>query len=130
MTDITSKEDIVSFVDQFYNDIQADDLIGPIFLGKIKNDEWPVHLEKMYSFWNSVLFGQSDYRGNPFSHHISLGLEKNHFDRWIALFTKTITDNFQGPKASEAIIRAGKMRLLFESKLAHIKANPNSKRIL
>lgn len=125
MNDIENKADIKLFVDQFYSKVQADDLIGPVFNNKIGNGNWPKHLERMYSFWNSVLFGAADYRGNPFLHHISLGIEKDHFDRWINLFTSTINDRFEGAKASEAIDRANKMRLMFELKLNHLKKNKN-----
>lgn len=130
MTDINSKEDIKIFVDQFYGDVESDKLIGPIFLGKMPEGDWSKHLERMYSFWNTVLFGVPDYRGNPFSHHIYLGIEKPHFDRWIALFEKTIDDNFAGAKANEAKERAGKMRMMFESKLDAIKINSRIKPIL
>ena len=80
----------------------------------------------MSSFWNTVLFGEQDYRGNPFSHHINLGLEKDHFDKWIELFLGTINNLFEGPKASEAIMRAEKMRIMFEAKLKFIKDNPDN----
>ena len=130
MDDIKTKEDITIFVDQFYNQVQSDKLIGPIFLGKMPEGNWSKHLERMYSFWNTVLFGVVDYRGNPFSHHIYLGIEKPHFDRWIALFVKTIDDNFIGPKATEAKDRAGKMRMMFESKLQANKTNSKINPIL
>jgi len=130
MNDISNKDDIVLFVNQFYESVEKDDLIGPIFSNKIEPDAWEIHLSKMHSFWNTVLFGVADYRGNPFSHHINLGLEKEHFDRWISLFEKIITSNFQGPKADEAKQRASSMREIFEIKLNAIKANPNAKPIL
>ena len=130
MDDIKSKDDIVLFVNQFYQKVRKDKLIGPIFTGRIAEDDWPRHLGRMHSFWNTVLFGVADYRGNPFSHHISLGLDKIHFDRWILLFTSTINKNFKGPKALEVLERAEKMRLMFESKLETIKSNPKRHTIL
>jgi len=130
MHDIETKEDIVCFVDHFYSLVKNDDLIGPIFLAKIGDDNWPKHLTRMHSFWNTVLFGKIEYRGNPFSHHISLGLEKVHFDRWILLFTQTIHLHFRGPKAEEVLQRANKMRIMFEAKLDAINSNPNIRPIM
>ena len=130
MPDITSKEDIIYFVDQFYSAVKHDDMIGPIFNHKIGSDDWTKHLQRMYSFWNTVLFGEADYRGNPFSHHISLDIDKRHFDRWISLFTKTVQTHFEGPKADEVLWRAQKMRNMFEAKLREIRSNPNSKPIM
>ena len=123
MTDIRNKADIKVFVDTFYSQIQADELVGAVFAGKIKEEEWPQHLEKMYAFWNSILFQSAEYHGNPFSHHINLNIGTAHFERWITLFQKSIDANFEGGKAEEAKLRTGKMRILFESKLAHIKSN-------
>ena len=77
--DITNKEDIKVFVDQFYACVQKDDLIGPIFNKQIGNN-WNKHLEKMYSFWNTVLFSVKDYSGQPFPKHMGHGIQKEHFD--------------------------------------------------
>lgn len=130
MDDIKSKDDIVLFVNTFYQAVRNDQLIGPIFSSKIADDDWQRHLGRMHSFWNTVLFGEADYRGQPFSHHIRLGLEKEHFDRWMLLFTSTINKNFDGPKAIEVLDRADKMRIMFEAKLHDIKSNPNRYNLL
>lgn len=125
MNDITNKKDVQTFVDAFYQKIQQDSLLGPVFASKIATDAWFVHLERMYSFWNTVLFGQKDYRGNPFSKHASLPIELPHFEQWLHLFFTTIDANFKGPKAEEAKLRATKMATLFESKLSHIRSSGN-----
>ena len=118
MNDIQNKEDIKLFVNAFYDAIKNDELLGPIFASKIADDRWPLHLNTMYDFWNSVLFGSAEYRGNPFSKHRQLPISKEHFERWISLFNGVINANFQGDKADETILHANKMRLMFESKLA------------
>ncbi len=130
MKDINSKADISKMVHSFYHEVQKDDLIGPIFNEKIKTENWPKHLEKMISFWTTVLFAEQGYRGNPFARHIGLGLAKNHFDRWIKLFKGSLEKNFEGPKASEALMRAEKMRVMFEIKLDYIKSNNGHRPIL
>ena len=63
--ELANFEDIVLFVDSFYEKVQSDDLIGPIFNGVIT--DWPPHLEKMYNFWNAALFGVPGFKGNPFA---------------------------------------------------------------
>ncbi len=125
MDDITNKDDVIKFVNSFYEKVKLDDLIGPIFNQRIELDNWPSHLDKLSGFWNTVLFGVPDYRGNPFSHHVDLNINTDHFDRWIQLFKKTIQSNFEGPKATEAMEKADKMRVMFESKLKHIRVNSN-----
>jgi len=130
MNDIRNKEDIKVFVNAFYTKVQKDDLIGPIFASKIADGSWDKHLERMYSFWNTVLLPEQDYRGNAFSKHADLPIQKPHFERWIALFSATIDENFEGEKADEAKMRAEKMGLLFQSKLAYIQANNGYKNIM
>ena len=95
-------------------------MIGPVFAAKIKDGNWQPHLERMYSFWNTVLFAVRDYNGNPFSKHATLPIQKEHFERWVGMFTETIDENFEGEKAEEAKMRANLMGNLFQSKLEHI----------
>jgi len=130
MNDIANKEDIKIFVDIFYNEVQIDQLIGPVFAAVIPNGNWTPHLERMYSFWNTVLFGAREYRGNPFSKHRSLPIEKIHFDRWLKLLNNTLDERFSGPKTEEVKERAEKMGLLFQSKLAHIRNNDQFRNII
>ena len=113
--DIEGLEDIILFVDQFYSKVQKDDLIGPIFNNVIK--DWKLHLEKMYGFWNAVLFGVTGYIGNPFSKHAPLPVSEEHFDRWISLFYATIDTLFEGEIATNTKNRGETMALMFMSKL-------------
>lgn len=121
--DITNKHDVKTFVNAFYDEVRNDNVIGPIFNDKIPNERWPMHLERMYSFWNTVLFGEADYRGNPFSKHSQLPIADEHFDRWLVLLESTLDKNFKGAKTEEVKERANKMSLMFRSKLAYIKSN-------
>ena len=121
--DISDKEDIKVFVDAFYEKVRKDDLIGPVFAARVASPDWPAHLNRMYSFWNTVLFGKADYRGNPFARHASLPIHAEHFERWTQLFIQTIEGFFQGTKAEEAKYKANKMALMFQSKLEHLRSN-------
>ena len=130
MNDITNKEDIKNFVDAFYNEVRIDQLIGPVFASVIPDGNWTPHLERMYSFWNTVLFRVRDYHGNPFSKHRSLPIEKIHFDRWLKLLNATLNERFSGEKTEEVKERAEKMGLLFQSKLMHLRNNDQFRNII
>ncbi|MEM9820560.1 MAG: group III truncated hemoglobin [Bacteroidota bacterium] len=130
MRDISDKSDIKIFVDSFYTKVQKDALLGPVFAAKIQDQGWPKHLERMYSFWNTVLFSQVDYRGNPFAKHAPLPLEAKHFERWVGLFKGTIDEYFAGAKAEDAKDRAEKMGQLFAAKIAYLRANDQYRNIL
>ncbi|MFK7980497.1 MAG: group III truncated hemoglobin [Saprospiraceae bacterium] len=131
MKNIENKEDVKLFVDSFYEKVRIDAKLGPVFAAKIPSDtHWASHLERMYSFWNTVLFGERDYRGNPFSKHATLSIKAPHFDRWIALFTITIDELFVGEKAVEVKLRANKMGMLFQSKLQHLQENQQLKTLV
>ena len=117
MNDIRSKHDIKVFVDDFYFRVRKDQTLGPVFIAALGDSEWTTHLEKMYSFWNTILFGQKDYSGNPFAKHSPLPLQKCHFDRWLTLFKETIENNFEGSKAQDALMRADRIAQIFQAKM-------------
>ncbi len=121
--DITELNDIIHFVDAFYFKVQQDELIGPIFNDVIK--QWEPHLQKMYAFWNAVLFGVPGFTGNPFARHAPLAIDKVHFERWMFLFNETIDELFTGEVAVQARKKAQIMALMFISKLEHMKGNPS-----
>ena len=129
MKDIQNKEDVKIFVDAFYGKVKKDLTIGPVFAAKIPDGNWEPHLERMYSFWNTVLCAVRDYQGNPFSKHAPLPIQKRHFNTWVKLFKETIDENFAGEKAEDAKSRAEKMGLLFQSKLEYIQKNKGFKNI-
>ncbi len=120
--DITTIEDIQLMVDTFYETIQQDNLIGPIFNEKIQN-RWPEHLERMYRFWQTILLEVHTYSGSPFPPHKQLPVSKDHFNRWITLFNTTIDANFHGPTAEEAKLRAEKMAEMFLYKIEYFRNN-------
>jgi len=121
MRDITDIDSIKLFVDEFYGKVRRDSLIGPVFLQVLPAD-WQPHLDKMYAFWNAVLFGVAGFKGNPFSKHAPLKIEQEHFDRWLALFGETIEAHFEGPVAGETKKKAGLMAEMSLHRLRHIGA--------
>ena len=121
--EIISLHDIKKLVDTFYEKVRKDELIGPIFNEKIQ-DRWPQHLEKMYTFWQTVLLGEHTYFGSPFPPHANLPVSHQHFEKWIELFTKTLDELFTGAIAEDAKWRAVKMAEMFESKIEYYKNRP------
>ncbi len=64
----------------------------------------------MYDFWETTLLGNIKYQGNPMLKHIALNkkepMNPTHFERWLELWKVTVSENFSGQKADEAIQRA------------------------
>ena len=115
--DISSEEDIILMVDAFYTKVNKDDLLSPVF-NQFSKVNWEIHLPKMYSFWNTLIFGQQSYKGNPFAAHINLPVNKAHFDRWVCLFDENIDELFVGTVANQTKLRAKSIAHIFQSKLA------------
>ncbi len=96
-------------VDDFYEKVQKDEIIGFIFTDIAKVD-WSKHLPKMYAFWEMILMGTGEYKGNQMAKHQELNhkikLEERHFERWLALFNETVDKDFEGTNAEEAKKRA------------------------
>jgi hemoglobin len=122
--DISNLEDIKTLVDNFYQVVRKDKLLGKIFNGVIQ-DRWPVHLDKMYRFWQTVLLSEHTYYGSPFAPHAKLPVSDTHFERWMKLFVETIDLHFAGPKAEEAKWRAEKMAKMFQIKIDHYQNRPH-----
>lgn len=120
--DIKTREDVVFMVDSFYEKVNNDSRLSPIFNGFAEVD-WDEHLPKMYSFWNTLIFSTPDYKGNPFAAHVPLPVSKIHFDTWISIFTQNIDEHFAGAIAESTKQRAASIATIFQSKLAFIQEN-------
>ena len=115
--DIINREDIRLLVDRFYDKVQADELLRPVF----SHVDWPHHLPIMYNFWSSMLLGDQSYQGNPFEKHLRLPIQPKHFDQWLKLFRETVTENFSGEKADEVIMRAESIAGIFQLRMGLVK---------
>lgn len=120
MKKLESREDIELLVNSFYNKVVKDETIGFFFKDVIKVD-WDKHLPKMYSFWESILFGQMSYKGNPMAVHFPINqmeaMEKKHFEKWLELWKQTIEENFTGQNASMAIAKSENIANLMAYKM-------------
>ena len=117
LADILNRNDIEKLVDRFYEQVQANSLLAPVF----SHVDWPKHLPVMYNFWSSMLFGELTYRGNPFEKHIHLNIGAEHFEQWLKLFTETVDQHFTGSNAEEIKQRAHSIAGIFQHKLGLIK---------
>ncbi len=87
------EETIRQLVTAFYARARNDASLGPIFERTIAAEAWPQHLDRMVTFWSSVLLAAGTYRGNPASRHALLpDLTPDHFVRWLALFESVAFD--------------------------------------
>lgn len=95
---------IQTLVHRFYEGIQADALLGPIFAARIA--DWTPHLERMCAFWSSVALMSGRYSGQPMRSHLPLPIDATHFDRWLALFEATARETCPPAAAAHFIDRA------------------------
>lgn len=123
MHDIHNLDDIKTLTDTFYSRVREDALLKDIFNNVIQ-DRWPEHLEKIHRFWQTVLLGERTYTGSPFLPHAKLPVDKEHFDRWLKLFSETVDEHFQGPMASRAKEQGEKMAEMFYSKIQFYRDHP------
>ncbi|AFM03089.1 truncated hemoglobin [Bernardetia litoralis DSM 6794] len=117
--DIKNEEDIKLLVDTFYDKVNQNILLSPIF-NDFAHVNWESHLPTMYRFWNGILFGEGGYKGSPFEKHIPLPIDKTHFENWLILFKETVDALFEGNKADEAKQRATIIAYTFQSKLEYM----------
>jgi hemoglobin len=125
--DIQSSADIRLLVDSFYSKARQDELLAPIFDHAISN--WEHHLPIMYQFWERLLLGSTDYNGNPFSKHLDLSLESEHFTRWLEIFNQTLDENFSGAKTEETKRLANNIAGSFQLRMGITPANNDFEKI-
>jgi len=120
MKKLESREDIKLLVNSFYAKVVKDETIG-FFFKDVVNVNWDKHLPKMYTFWETILFGQMSYKGNPMQMHFPINeikaMEKHHFAKWLELWKQTIEENFEGENASSAITKSENIANLMAYKM-------------
>jgi len=118
--DITTEADVRHMVDTFYDKVNKDALLSPVF-----NDfaavDWSRHLPVMYAFWNSLILGIPGYKGAPFPKHMGLPVSRDHFGRWLQLFRANIDEHFAGPNADLTKHRAENIAQVFQYKMGLIR---------
>lgn len=120
---LDSPEAVRFLVDSFYEKVQVDPFIGPIFTD-VAHVDWSKHLPKMYAFWESLILGNNAYDGHPFRPHLIINqkhtLTIDHFERWLQLFSATLSENFIGEAADQVRQRATQIALVWNNKLEYL----------
>ena len=93
------RDDIVQLVDAFYDKVQADPILGPVFNPAVH--DWPEHKATLVKFWASVALGTREYRGNPMAAHRPHPILDAHFGHWLALWQDTAREVLGDAKAAE-----------------------------
>lgn len=96
-------------VDSFYDRVRRDALIGPIFNSAIA--DWPEHLEKLQSFWSSVMLTSGRYKGRPLPAHIKHAdaISPESFERWLTIWRETTNELLDPQSASALQKKAGRI---------------------
>jgi hemoglobin len=118
--DLENRADIEQLVNAFYDKVRADAVIGYIF-NDIAKVNWEQHLPVMYDFWENIIFLRNTYLGNPMPVHADLSrrvpLTKDHFQRWIQLFSETADELFEGPRITLTKEKAAGIAAIMETKI-------------
>jgi hemoglobin len=109
--DIETRADIDELMNAFYAKAMTDPVIGHFFTEVVRLD-LDHHLPIIGDFWESLLLGGPAYRNrgrSPLEVHAELDqkerLQTPHFHRWLELFSTTVDELFEGPRAGFAKMR-------------------------
>ncbi|MGI8951469.1 MAG: group III truncated hemoglobin [Chitinophagaceae bacterium] len=122
MKDIENRNDIDELMKKFYAKAIPDEVIGYFFTDVTKMDIIN-HLPIIGDFWESILFDMNKYNGDPMKIHQKINhlsqFKKEHFERWIMLFTSTVNEMFEGEMAERAKQRARSIATVMKIKLVY-----------
>jgi hemoglobin len=119
--DIETREDCERLVRDFYARAFEDPIIGFLFT-EVAHLDLEAHVPRITSFWETMLLGAQTYRGGAFAPHAALHakapLRAGHFDRWVWLWTHTVDELFEGPRADLAKDHARRVAAAFHARLS------------
>lgn len=115
-----SRTTIDTVVHRFYERVQRDDLLAPVFASRIS--DWGPHLDRMVSFWCSVLLGEPGFspgrRGSPVVLHRAMPeLRPEHFQRWLSMFEQVVRAELSDEAADRMLSRAQRMGVVLSAHL-------------
>jgi len=115
--DILTRDDVVLFVNTFYDKVKTSSILGHIF-SDVAKVNWDIHFPKMYSFCASILLNEHSFKGNPMVKHIELSkltkMSAIVFSEWLLLFNQTIDNLFKGETADKAKLSATNIAKLMQ----------------
>ncbi|SMP24383.1 group III truncated hemoglobin [Roseibium denhamense] len=90
-------------VHTFYGCVRQHPRLGEIFERRLEG-QWPAHLAKMESFWQSVLLKNGAYKGRPVPVHLKQKeLVSADYGEWLDVFRPIANALFVPEKAEEII---------------------------
>ncbi len=127
--DINDRTDIERLVRAFYARALDDTMIGYLFTD-VANLDLEAHVPVISDFWETILLGSGSYRGGAYAVHAQLNqkspLRGGHFERWITLWTQTVDELFDGPRALEAKAHAQRVARAFHRRLRGLPDEPTA----
>ncbi|HHT0594094.1 TPA: group III truncated hemoglobin [Legionella anisa] len=103
MTEL-NKTHIEKLVTHFYQKVQKDEILGPIFNDAAQVD-WDEHIPLLCQFWNSIMLKTNEYHGNAYQKYTLLKqlapIEDAHFVRWLNLFQEEAVNHLPLDAANE-----------------------------
>ncbi len=122
--DILGRAEITTLVHRFYEIVRRDEMLGFIF-EEVAATDWDTHLPKMISFWQTVLFRDGGFRGDPIGKHARLvpltHMGREQFDHWLHLFEQTVDELFEGENAGHIKRCAADMANVIHSRIHSIQ---------
>lgn len=119
-TQVETRSDIERLVSLFYKRVMTDPDIKHFFIDVVSLD-FDKHLPVICDFWESILFPNAKYKGNPMVKHIILNrkseMTRLHFKVWLRIWHETVDELFQGEKAMEAKKKADSIAALMQHKI-------------
>lgn len=106
-----TKENIETLVSLFYHKAMRDPQIGHFFILELGEDitgeDWIGHIGILVDFWATVFLDDTLYYSDPYGPHFSIiGLQREHFNRWMELFSHT-ADQVYAPEISKLFKEKG-----------------------
>jgi hemoglobin len=104
-----TEETLGRLVERFYAKVRRDALLGPVFNGAV--EDWPEHLDRLSSFWSSVMLTSGRYKGRPLPAHLKHGaaMTPERFHRWLALWKETTAELFPAEAAAALQFKANRI---------------------
>ena len=121
-TDLETRADIEQVLVAFYGKVLQDPVIGHFFT-QIVSLNLETHIPVITDFWEAVVFGHRTYSKNVMEVHQHIhqlaNIQKEHLNRWVELFTRTIDVQFEGERATLMKQRGQSVATLMDIKLNH-----------
>lgn len=123
--DTITEDNLQVFTKAFYDAVQEDDLLGPVFHARIgtTDEDWAPHMERVNQFWSSLLLNKGTFKGKMVPIHNQIpNLETEHFKRWMEIFMATVNTYYATSPSLDLMIKAQTvMRTLHRGYKAHLR---------